>query len=82
MHAPFDRAAANVGNIVKLEHVNVRVTDQAPATLFYLAGLGFTRDPYVNVSTNLMWVNVGRQQFHLPTGAPQVIRGWTGLAVT
>lgn len=81
MHAPFDRAAANVGNIVKLEHVNVRVTDQAPATLFYLAGLGLTRDPYVNVSTNLMWVNVGRQQFHLPTGAPQVIRGWTGLVL-
>lgn len=81
MPAPFDRAAATVGNIVKLEHVNTRVTDQGPATLFYLAGLGLTRDPYVNVSTNLMWVNVGRCQFHLPTGEPQVIRGATGLVV-
>lgn len=81
MPAPFDRAAATVGNIVKLEHVNTRITDQGPATLFYLAGLGLTRDPYVNVSTNLMWVNVGRCQFHLPTGEPQVIRGATGLVV-
>jgi catechol-2,3-dioxygenase len=81
MHAPFDRATGNVGNIVKFEHVNIRVIDQGPATLFYLAGLGLTRDPYVNVSTNLMWVNVGRQQFHLPTGVPQVIRGWIGLVL-
>ncbi|HEY4133734.1 MAG TPA: hypothetical protein VGO34_00835 [Alphaproteobacteria bacterium] len=81
MNAPFDRAAETVGNILKLEHVNTGVTDQHSATLFYLAGLGLTRDPYVNVSVNNMWINVGRQQFHLPTGKPQVVRGWTGLVL-
>jgi len=28
-----------------------------------------------------MWINLGRQQFHLPTGEPQVLRGRTGLVV-
>ena len=28
-----------------------------------------------------MWVNVGRSQFHLPTGEPQVVRGHTGLVL-
>jgi hypothetical protein len=28
-----------------------------------------------------MWVNVGRSQFHLPSGEPQVLRGHTGLVI-
>ena len=40
----FDRSAQDVGNIVFLEHVNVRVPDQVIATRFYIAGLGLTRD--------------------------------------
>jgi len=28
-----------------------------------------------------MWINVGRSQFHLPTGQPQVVRGRTGLVI-
>jgi hypothetical protein len=28
-----------------------------------------------------MWVNVGRSQFHLPTGKPQVVRGHTALVI-
>jgi hypothetical protein len=28
-----------------------------------------------------MWVNVGRSQFHLPTGKPQVLRGHVGLVL-
>jgi hypothetical protein len=71
----------DIGNIVLLEHVNVQVPDQALATLFYIVGLGFTRDPYLNVGLNNMWVNVGEQQFHLPTRAPQVIDGHVGLVV-
>lgn len=74
-------AAEDVGNIVSLEHVNVRIDDQLKATLFYLIGLGFTRDPYMNVGLTNMWVNIGDQQFHLPTGKPQVLRGHTGLVV-
>ena len=35
----------DVGNIVLLEHVNVQIPDQALATLFYVMGLGLTRDP-------------------------------------
>jgi len=73
--------AEDVGNIVSMEHVNVRMPDQSLATLFYIVGLGFTRDPYMNVALNNMWVNVGAQQFHLPTGDPQVLRGRTGLVV-
>ncbi len=68
MERRFDRAAEDVGNIVKLEHVNVRIPDQRLSTLFYVAGLGFTRDPYIMVSTNNMWINMGTSQFHLPTG--------------
>jgi hypothetical protein len=73
--------AEDVGNIVSLEHVNVRIDDQSLATLFYIVGLGLTRDPYMNVGLTNMWINIGDQQFHLPTGKPQVLRGHTGLVV-
>lgn len=71
----------DVGNIVEMEHVNVTIPDQAKATLFYVIGLGFTRDPYMNVDLGNMWINVGKQQFHLPTREPQVIPGHIGLVV-
>ena len=61
----FDRTAQNVGNIVLLEHVNFRVPDQQLATAFYVTGLGFTRDPYLMVGLDNMWINLGRSQFHL-----------------
>lgn len=76
-----DAAAEDVGNVVALEHVNVCMPDQRLATLFYLMGLGLTRDPYTNVGVDNMWVNVGAQQFHLPTRDPQVISGHVGLVV-
>jgi catechol 2,3-dioxygenase-like lactoylglutathione lyase family enzyme len=79
--ASFNRKTQDVGNIVFLEHVNVTVPDQEMATTFYIEGLGFTRDPYMMVGTNNMWVNVGQQQFHLPTGPPQRLRGHVGLVV-
>jgi len=71
----------DVGNIVLLEHVNVQVTDQLLATLFYIVGLGLTRDPYLNIGLNNMWANVGEQQFHLPTRPAQVIPGHVGLVL-
>jgi hypothetical protein len=77
----FDRTSEDVGNIVKLEHVNVTIPDQRLATLFYVSGLGLTRDPYLMTGVDNMWVNVGESQFHLPTGAPQVFRGTVGLVV-
>jgi hypothetical protein len=81
MERRFDRAAEDLGNIVKLEHVNVRIPDQRLSTLFYVAGLGYTRDPYIMVSTNNMWINMGQSQFHLPTGSPDVLRGIAGLVM-
>ena len=78
---PFDRAAEDLGNSIHLEHVNVQVPDQRLATLFYAAGLGLTRDPYLMVSDTNMWINVGRSQFHLPSGSPQVVRGHTGIVM-
>ncbi|MDE0046462.1 MAG: hypothetical protein OXU19_11495 [bacterium] len=77
----FDRAGEDVGNIVALEHVNVRVPDQARATDFYITALGLTRDPYLVTGTDNMWVNVGQSQFHLPTGKPQLLRGRIGLVM-
>jgi len=81
MGARFDRTTEDVGNIVKLEHVNVTMPDQRLATLYYVTGLGLTRDPYLMTGVDNMWVNVGESQFHLPTGAPQVFRGTIGLVV-
>src|SRR5271167_3820380 len=78
----YDRTAGDLGNIVALEHVNVTVPDQEKATLFYINGLGLTRDPYMMTGPANMWVNVGRQQFHLPTSKPQVLRGHVGLVVS
>jgi catechol 2,3-dioxygenase-like lactoylglutathione lyase family enzyme len=77
----YKRSTQDVGNILCMEHVNVLVPDQTMATDFYIGGLGFTRDPYMMVDTNNMWVNVGEQQFHLPTRGQQVLRGHIGLVM-
>ena len=81
MQQTFDRTAEDLGNAIHLEHVNVTIPDQRLATLFYVVGLGLTRDPYLMTSDNNMWVNVGRSQFHLPADKPQVLRGHTGLVI-
>lgn len=77
----YNRTAENMGNIVGLEHVNVRIPSQLTATDFWISGMGFTRDPYVMVGTENMWVNIGQQQFHMPTGYPQVVRAVVGIVV-
>ena len=77
----YDRSAEDLGNIVGLEHVNLQIEDQGLTTLFYISGLGLTRDPYLMTSIDNMWVNVGHSQFHLITGKPQHLRGRTGLVI-
>ena len=77
----FDRSVEDLGNVVFLEHVNVTVPDQRLATIFYVMGLGLTRDPYLMTGVANMWVNVGKSQFHLPGGKPQVLRGTTGIVM-
>ena len=80
--AQYDRTVEDLGNIVCLEHVNTRVPDQQLAVTYYLMGLGCTRDPYLLVGTTNMWINIGRQQFHLPTHAEaQVLNGHSGLVM-
>ena len=80
--ATYDRTTQDVGNIVALEHVNVTVVDQTLAGLFYVSGLGFTRDPFIDFGMLNMWVNVGSQQIHLPRGPEsQVLRGTVGVVV-
>jgi catechol-2,3-dioxygenase len=81
MAKQFDRSAEDLGNIVGLEHVNLLVPDQGLATLFYVSGLGLTRDPYLMTSVDNMWINVGHSQFHLPTGKAQTLRGRTALVI-
>ena len=61
----LDYSNEDVVNIVLL-HINLQVPDQALATLFYIVGLGLTRDPYFNIGVRNMWANAGEQQFHLP----------------
>ncbi len=75
-------ASEDVGNIIALEHLNVTVPDQSVAILFYVSGLGLTRDPYLMVGLDNMWVNVGSQQFHLPADEPQAISGHVGLVIS
>ncbi len=77
----MDPIHEDVGNIVLLEHVNVQVADQAQAILFYLVGLGLTRDPYLTVGLENMWINAGEQQFHLPTDSAQRLSGHIGLVL-
>jgi hypothetical protein len=88
MNAPmkqYDRTEQDVGNIVLLEHFNVVHDDQRLATLFYVVGLGGTRDPYIFTGLTNMWVNYGRTQAHLPSRGerprPEVLRGTIGFVV-
>ncbi|WP_309684434.1 hypothetical protein [Polaromonas sp.] len=77
----FNRASEDVGNIVEFGHVNLRVPDQQQAIIFYVMGLGLTRDPYLRVGVRTAWINVGSSQFHLPIGPAQRLRGVTGLVM-
>jgi hypothetical protein len=81
MNKTYDRAREDLGNSVGLEHLNLTIPDQQPATAFYIMGLGLTRDPYLVTGLQNMWINVGRNQFHLPIGKPQAVRGHVGLVL-
>lgn len=77
----FDRSEENIGNVLNMEHINLTVPDQQLAALFYVTGLGFTRDPYIDFGTFNMWVNAGEQQFHLPKSTAQKWRGHIAVVV-
>lgn len=77
---------------VSIEHVNINSGPWTTALQeFYYDILGFADDSRalaVRQRTNaaggsfsgLHWVNIGLQQFHLPSSSPQVIRGRIGLS--
>ena len=79
----FDRSKESLSNILHMEHVNLAVPDQKLATLFYVVGLQFTRDPFIMNGVDNMWVNMGRCQVHLPSRNPiaQKLRGTLGFVV-
>ena len=77
----YDRTTGDVGNIMSLEHVNLTVPSQNTALSFYCRALGLTRDPIIDFGTHNLWINAGDEQFHLPTGPAQIIRGVIGLVV-
>lgn len=79
--AAFDRRTQDIGNIVEFGHLNIAVPDQQMAIVFYVMGLGLTRDPYLRVGIDNAWINVGTSQFHLPIGPAQVLRGRVDLVV-
>ena len=70
-----------IGAVTQFEHVNIRVPDLGPAMLFFCEGLGFTRDPTRMVGTRNMWINAGRQQFHVPRGEAIPFPGEVGVSV-
>jgi len=89
MNAPeklkYDRATQDVGNIVHLEHYNCCIDDQRLAVLFYVVGLGATRDPYLFPGMENIWLNFGRTQVHMPSRAvppkAERLRGTAGFVV-
>lgn len=90
MNAPqkldqHDRTTQDVGNLVHLEHYNCVIDDQRLAVLFYVVGLGATRDPYLFPGLENIWLNFGRTQVHMPSRAVpprfERLRGTAGFVV-
>ena len=90
MNAPeklkqYDRTTQDVGNLVLLEHFNCVIDDQRLAVLFYIVGLGATRDPYIFPGLENIWLNFGRTQVHMPSRAvpprAERLRGTAGFVV-
>src|SRR5690242_13984009 len=90
MNAPeklkqYDRTTQDVGNLVHLEHFNCVIDDQRLAVLFYVVGLGATRDPYIFPGLENIWLNFGRTQVHMPSRAvpprAERLRGTAGFVV-
>ena len=79
-HPP--KTMPEVGGILHLDHINFQVSDHDLATIFFIGGLGLTRDPFRRADETNMGVNIGLQQFHLPRrGATPPFPGLVGLIV-
>ena len=83
LHGRFGATNPEIGAIIHLDHVNFETPDHEMATVFYINGLGLTRDPYRRADEQNMGINVGLQQFHLPRRGEQTppFHGVVGLVV-
>lgn len=83
MNERFGAINPEIGGIIHLDHVNFATPDQEMATVFFINGLGLTRDPYQRADEQNMGVNVGLQQFHLPRRGEKTppFHGMVGLVV-
>ena len=79
----FGATNPEIGGIVHLDHVNFETPDHEMATIFYINGMGLTRDPYRRADEQNMGINVGLQQFHLPRRGERTppFHGVIGLVV-
>jgi len=77
----YDRSKEDIGKILFLEHINFQIPEQPKAIDFYVVGLGLTRDPFMMVGTDNMWINAGRNQFHLLSLPVQRMDGVIGLVL-
>ena len=81
MQSTYDPSVEDVGSVMLMEHLNLEIDDQLMATLFYVVGLGLTRDPHNTVGLENMHVNIGLQQVHLPTRGHQVLPGHIAIVM-
>ena len=76
----FDRSREDIGNIVFLEHCNVRVPEQVTATAFYVQAMGFTRDPYVMTGVEVA-VQVGKGRARMGQWETVLVEAGTELTI-
>lgn len=66
------REEQDYGNVVHFEHINLEVPDLEVARIFYSEVLGLTLDPSRDGAqrggAEVLWFNIGRQQFHIVKG--------------
>jgi hypothetical protein len=82
MQSTYDPSVEDVGDILLMEHLNLEIDDQLMGTLFYIVGLGLTRDPFNTVGLENMHVNIGQSQVHLPTRGHQVLPGHIAIVMS
>ncbi len=71
-----------VGGMLHLDHINFQVPEHDLVTVFFINGLGLTRDPFRRADETNIGINVGLQQFHLPRrGTTPPFPGVIGLIV-
>eukprot|EP00884_Botryococcus_braunii_P020811 jgi/Botrbrau1/7413/Bobra.0112s0013.1 len=80
-----DPTSQDVGGLIHLEYVKLEVPDLEIARLFYAEGLGLTADPGTLASDRgrpqVVWYNIGRQQFHIVKRGVQRTPGFVELVL-